>query len=132
MKRQQEKFSEILKKKNNKFTDNEEIDDIIENFSFGIPGTPDIVTEACLWRLKKGGNLFNKNDYEKYNCTETRTPGIRGITINIPDVPSMDSIFDNIKDSINRDLIVPIQNTFNEIHDKAKKGIQDLIDNIKR
>ena len=141
MKRQEEKFSEILKKnKKNEFTDNEEIDDIIENFSFGIPGTPDTVAKACLYELKTKCSYWPgtyvvkecKTTSHEHSCSETRTPGIPGVTINFPDVPSMDSIFDNIKDSINRDLIVPIQNTFNKIHNKAKKGIQDLIDNIKR
>jgi hypothetical protein len=143
MKRQQKKINEMLQKnKKNKFTDNKEIDDIIENFSFGIPGTPDIVSEACLWRSEtkckkfKGTEIYDLGTCEtkwyKYDCTETRTKGIPGVTINFPDVPSMDSIFDNIKDSINRDLIVPIQNTFNSILDAAKKGVQDLIDSITR
>jgi hypothetical protein len=120
-----------VKNKNNEFIHDEEIDDIIENFSFGIPGTPDSVTTLCVDVLKKGGNLFNPKDWRK-ECTEIRIPGIRGVSINIPDVPSMDSIFNSIKDGINRDLIVPIQNTFNSILDSTKKGVQDLIDDIKR
>jgi hypothetical protein len=147
MKKQQVKFSEILKKnKKNKFTDNEEIDDIIENFSFGIPGspgTPDIVTEACLWRLESkcsywpNTKVVKKCDdtWHKYNCTVNRTPGIPaipGISINIPDIPSMDSIFNSIQNNIKSQLIVPIENTFKNLIDTVKKGIQDIIDNIKR
>lgn len=125
MKRQQKKISETSKKnKKNEFTDNEEIDDIIENFSFGIPGSPAVKSEICDWNWEK---------FRTENCRQkVIIPGIPGVNVTIPDLPSMDSIFDSIKDNINRDLITPIENTFDSILDTMKKGVQDLIDTIKR
>jgi hypothetical protein len=60
-------------------------------------------------------------------------PGIPHIWdgIDIPDIPSMDSIFNNIKNSIKTGLVDPVEKGFNEAIDKVKTGVTDTINKVK-
>jgi hypothetical protein len=60
-------------------------------------------------------------------------PGIPGIWdgISIPDIPSMDSIFNSIKDSIKKGLVDPVENGFNSAINTVKDGVMKTIDTVK-
>jgi hypothetical protein len=62
-----------------------------------------------------------------------RVPGIPGIWggIDIPDIPSMNSIFNNIKNSIKSGLVDPVESGFNTALETVKKGVTDTINKVK-
>jgi hypothetical protein len=136
MEKQQEKFSKLLKKlKEQDFTDNDEMDNIIEGFDWTIPGWPGIapsVTKACLYDLRTRCFPCDSH-WNEHSCSYTTWPGIPGfppIGIHIDDMPSTNTILDKIKDSINTTLIAPLEKTFNGVLATMKQGVLDIIDKV--
>jgi len=60
-------------------------------------------------------------------------PGIPGIWngIDIPDIPSMDSIFNSIKNSIKTGLVDPVEKGFNSAIENVKNGVTETINKVK-
>jgi hypothetical protein len=136
MEKEEKTFSDILKKlKENEFVDEDEIDDVIEGFSWtipGWPGIPDSYTKACLVCCKTRCFMCDTRCNECH-CTVTKWPGIPGfppIGINVPDMPSGDTIFNNIKNDITNNVINPMKKILVDAIDNMKKGVVDMINTV--
>jgi hypothetical protein len=126
------------------FVDNS-TDDLLENFHFGIPGSPG-TPKACWkrpglrtdsdWPCDGGGRRgcccgpwwwegcwTHLNTWTRWTDIEDcvpAIPGFPGIGFDIPDIPSFEDMFNKIKDKINKDVVEPMEND-------GDRNVEDLL-----
>jgi hypothetical protein len=83
-------------------------------------------------------NIDNLKSFMEDNLPERvvedfRIPGIPDLWkgIDIPDIPSMDSIFNDIKNKIKSTIVDPVERGFNDAINKVKDGATSAINTVK-